>query len=185
MTKSRAWSVTFLPQPMPLSPAESTEPLHLAVASADKSVHILSISSSGIHSAANSECRLRALLDSVHKRAVRWVAVQPGSPFLMASASFDASVAIWKASDVVGDSTIESMGDTMDSTVDSTADSTAEPKQCARNKGYECIATLEGHENEVKCVAWSPVSPLLATCGRDKSIWIWEGECLCSSSFSL
>ena len=33
---------------------------------------------------------------------------------------------------------------------------------------------LDGHDSEIKCVAFASTSPLLATCSRDKSVWIWE-----------
>ncbi|KAK4959530.1 Cytosolic iron-sulfur protein assembly protein, partial [Elasticomyces elasticus] len=33
---------------------------------------------------------------------------------------------------------------------------------------------LDGHDSEIKSLAFSPISPYLATCSRDKSVWIWE-----------
>lgn len=39
---------------------------------------------------------------------------------------------------------------------------------------WEFALVLEGHESEIKHVAWSPSGQWLASCSRDKSIWIWE-----------
>lgn len=46
--------------------------------------------------------------------------------------------------------------------------------QLLNKKSWEQVASLEGHESEVKSCSWDCESKLLSTCGRDKKIWIWE-----------
>lgn len=66
---------------------------------------------------------------------------------VLASSSFDATACLW-----MQDGGEDGAGD-------------LEPHQI-----------LEGHENEVKCIAWSPNGNYVATCSRDKSIWIFEED---------
>ena len=68
-------------------------------------------------------------------------------PLTLAAASFDGTVAVWsQRTDSIDDD----------------------------DDDWDCLAQLEGHDNEVKGVAWNATASLLATCGRDKTVWIWE-----------
>ena len=91
-----------------------------------------------------NQWRMLTQLPDVHDRTVRCAAFSPCGTVL-ASASFDGTVAIYEQ--LAGDPT---------------------------SAEWECTAQLEGHENEVKHVCWNSNGTLLATCGRDKAIWIWE-----------
>ncbi|KAJ0027940.1 hypothetical protein Pint_36003 [Pistacia integerrima] len=139
----RVWSLAWNP-----STGRDGVPPLLASCSGDKTVRIWERNlSSG-----SWDCK--AVLDETHTRTVRSCAWSPSGK-LLATASFDATTAIWE--NIGGD--------------------------------YECVSTLEvyfsvhdylfnlvgmGHENEVKSVAWNASGSLLATCSRDKSVWIWE-----------
>ena len=90
-------------------------------------------------------------LSGVHDRTIRSIQFAPiHAPLTLASASFDGSVAIWELP---------------------TGSKTSREEE----EDWECVAQLEGHNSgtEVKCVRWNGVGSLLATSGRDKSIWIW------------
>ncbi|KAI1412454.1 WD domain-containing protein [Hypoxylon sp. FL1857] len=53
-------------------------------------------------------------------------------------------------------------------------DSTAGICEETKAKDWELIVVLDGQDSEIKSVSFSPTGQFLATCSRDKSVWIWE-----------
>jgi WD40 repeat protein len=91
----------------------------------------------------NATWVLHSTLEGIHERTIRCIAFCPLSKStVLAAASFDATVTIWEHS--------------------------------SQKDEWECTTQLEGHDNEVKYVAWNATGSLLATCGRDKTVWLWE-----------
>ncbi|KAI1729931.1 WD domain, g-beta repeat domain-containing protein [Ditylenchus destructor] len=43
-----------------------------------------------------------------------------------------------------------------------------------RDGDFDEAHKLEGHENEVKCCEFSVSGEFLATCSRDKTVWVWQ-----------
>lgn len=85
-------------------------------------------------------------------RSVSW---SPDGQFL-ACASFDSTVSVWRLK----------VDDASTAGIYSHVIGSSFP-------AVENVAVLEGHENEVKAVSWNRSGSLLATCSRDKSVWIW------------
>lgn len=92
---------------------------------------------------------LHTSIPTGHTKTVRGVAWSP-SGYTLATASFDANIGIWQREDQ--DDAGEEVG-----------------------SEWECVTILEGHETECKSVAWSPNGMFLASCSRDKTVWVWEG----------
>lgn len=87
-----------------------------------------------------------------HTKTVRSVAWAPSGKTL-ATGSFDANIGVWERRE--------------------TSEDDDDPSE---SEEWECVALLEGHETECKSVAYSGTGTLLATCSRDKTVWVWEGD---------
>jgi cytosolic iron-sulfur protein assembly protein CIAO1 len=148
---SRAW----------FSAPHPNQPI-LASCSSDKVVRIYSLTS----------FTLLSTISGGHKRSIRACAWKPGlkGESILATGSFDSSVGIWRHDD-------EPLHHTE---TDFTTGLSSGPNGAAQNddesegEEWRFALVLDGHDSEVKSVAWSSGGNLLATCARDKSVWIWE-----------
>ena len=132
---------------------------------------------------------LNSVVKTKHKRTVRGTAWAPTGRTL-ATASFDSTVGVWEEVDPdLDEDGVEGVegvykvgaGEEGNEHEDDENGEGRDSGEMAGGKEWECVTTLEGHESECKSVGFSSDGALLASCSRDKSVWVWEGEFLSNS----
>lgn len=129
-----------------------------ATSSSDKTVRIYSL----------RDFRLHSSVTGGHQRSIRTSAWKPGTKSagesVLATGSFDASAGIWRRYD----NAAKGMREEQDFT-DDNGDAASED-----DDEWRFSVILDGPDHEVKGIAWSAGGQYLATCSRDKSVWVWE-----------
>lgn len=144
-----------------------------------KEVTIYSLSTLTKHSA----------LTGGHTRSVRCAAWKPGlapGKLCLVTGSFDATAGLWRFESSPSDSRDADDDDgplEVDVTTalnkarirsDREDADPANDSDKADDDEWEFTLVLEGHENEIKSVSFAPSGQYLATCSRDKTVWVWE-----------
>ncbi|KAI9155318.1 cytosolic iron-sulfur protein assembly protein [Paramyrothecium foliicola] len=127
-----------------------------------KSTTVFSLSTLSSHST----------LTGGHTRSVRSAAWKPGLPphkLCLVTGSFDATAGLWR-----WDGDAAGVGGGADNDLETEVKASGARGDDADADDWEFTLVLEGHDSEIKSVAFSPSGAHLATCSRDKSVWIWE-----------
>jgi len=122
----------------------------LASCSADKTVRLYSYTPSNSTESFDLKFSHVTTIPTGHSKTVRALAWAPSGKTL-ATASFDSNIGIWEHEASSDDGNDERGGGE-----------------------WECASLLEGHETECKSVSYSSSGSLLASCSRDKTVWVWE-----------
>ncbi|GIM07581.1 hypothetical protein Vretimale_11666 [Volvox reticuliferus] len=136
-----------------------------------------------------------AILDQCHSRTIRNIAWSPNGKAL-ATASFDATVAIWELAGSVWEQVAELEGHENEVKCVTWNPDGRLIATCGRDRSvwiweslpgreFECVDVKQGHTQDVKAVRWHPAGELLVSASYDDTIKLWNydgDEWVCSQT---
>lgn len=167
--QDKAWHLSWSPKDTVLASCSSDKNVKLHKFVFQPRPPSVDASGKEVESGADVSFQLKEVIATGHRRTVRQVAFSP-SGRTIATASFDATVGIWEqapeqAGLIEDDDSPPGRSNGAVNAAAGIVDGQPE---------WDCVGTLEGHDSECKSVAFSRDGSLLASCSRDKSVWIWE-----------